>query len=140
MCAFDRGRARVPFGRGWVMSAPVWGFIQPCLLLLLKRGRQHCYGLMDLLSQHGLVEGGDVDVGNLYRTLRRMEKLGWVRSEWSEEGPGPVKRVYELTPAGEAQLQRWATGLRTRLDRLGRFLREYDLAVAAGNPQRRQRR
>jgi PadR family transcriptional regulator, regulatory protein PadR len=122
------------------MSTPVWGFIQPCLLLLLKRGRQHGYGLMDLLGQHGFVRDGDVDVGNLYRTLRRMERVGWVRSEWSEEGPGPVKRVYELTPAGEAQLHRWATGLRNRLDRLGRFLKEYERADAEGERQRRQRR
>jgi hypothetical protein len=26
---------------------------------------------MDLLSEHGFMQDGDVDVGNLYRTLRR---------------------------------------------------------------------
>jgi PadR family transcriptional regulator PadR len=118
------------------MQAPVWGFVQPCILLLLHRGPQHGYALMDMLDARGFIEAG-VDVGNLYRTLRRMEQAGWVRSEWSEEGPGPVKRIYRLTASGEGHLRQWAEGLRKRLARLERFLKEYEAAFPPGKSEGR---
>ena len=47
--------------------------------------------------------------GTLYKALGRMEKVGWLTSEWedpdaaAEEGR-PRRRCYAITPAGRAAL------------------------------------
>jgi PadR family transcriptional regulator PadR len=109
------------------MPGPVWGFAQPCVLLLLQGGPQHGYALLNLLTEHGFV-GSEVDVGNLYRALCRMEEAGWVRSEWSNAGLGPARHVYELTQAGENHLKQWAVRLREQFARPQHILAEYERA------------
>ena len=69
-------------------------FVEPCILLLLSKNSSHGYGLMDELEKHC---GENVDIGNLYRTLRKMEKVGWVISVWEKGNIGPDKRKYEIT-------------------------------------------
>jgi DNA-binding PadR family transcriptional regulator len=43
--------------------------------------------------------------GSIYAMLRRMERAGWVESEWERVDPAvelrPPRRYYRLTPAGE---------------------------------------
>ncbi len=118
---------------GWFMQPPIWGFLQPCLLLLLADGPQHGYSLMEELSRRQLL-GGDVDVGNLYRTLRRMEMEGMVVSAWSEPGPGPNKRVYRISPQGQELLQQWAGALEQRTLVINRFLTEYHRVFGPDTP------
>ena len=43
----------------------------------------------------------------IYRELGRMEAAGWISSSASADGKAR-KRVYEVMPAGKAELQRWA--------------------------------
>jgi DNA-binding PadR family transcriptional regulator len=46
-------------------------------------------------------------VGSLYKTLHRMERAGFVVSEWASEGDrhqGPRRRYYETTAEGAAAL------------------------------------
>ena len=109
-----------PFGPGGRRG----GFLQSGLLLLLAEGPQHGYTLMEALNRRQLLDH-DVDVGNLYRTLRRMEEHGLVTSTWNTQDPGPNKRVYEITPAGEELLQHWAEALESRLRLLNHFLDQY---------------
>lgn len=42
--------------------------------------------------------------GTVYPILERLERSGWVGSEWddSDERPGPRRRLYRLTPDGLA--------------------------------------
>lgn len=42
--------------------------------------------------------------GTLYPILHRLEKDGLIRGSWSTEGGGRRKKVYELTPTGQQQL------------------------------------
>ncbi len=109
---------------GWFMQPPLWGFLQPSLLLILAKGPQHGYSLMEQLGSRQLM-GGEVDVGNLYRTLRRMEGEGLVSSTWSEDGPGPNKRIYRITERGEKLLKFWAGSLEQRIRTINRFLDEF---------------
>jgi DNA-binding PadR family transcriptional regulator len=107
------------------MQPPVWGFLQPCLLLILAEGPQHGYGMMEELSRRNLL-GVEVDVGNLYRTLRRMEAEGLVELAWSEPGAGPRdKRVYRISSRGEQVLRSWAGALELRTRSINRFLDEF---------------
>lgn len=56
----------------------------------------------------------DVDVGGLYRSLRRLEDEGAVTSRWCEEGAGPRRREYELTEQGMELAEQWLDALRAR--------------------------
>lgn len=103
-------------------------FVEPCILLLLAEENRHGYSLRDELVRRDLVE--DLDFGHLYRTLRRMEEAGLVNSEWAEEGPGPLKRVYRVTPVGKKLLQAWAASLRQTKQLLDKFLRAYDASIS----------
>jgi len=109
----DNSQAGIP------RQTPIERFMEPCILLLLSKGSSHGYGLLDDLERQC---GETVDVGNLYRTLRRMEKDGWVSSNWSTGENGPKKRVYELTEDGEEFLRSWAAGLEKNKELLERFL------------------
>ncbi|KKT58096.1 MAG: Transcriptional regulator, PadR-like protein family [Candidatus Amesbacteria bacterium GW2011_GWA1_44_24] len=97
-------------------------FIEPCILLLLSMGTSHGYGLMEDLEKHC---GEKVDIGNLYRTLRRMETLGWVTSDWGENKSGPDRRIYTITQEGIDSLKS-ATSSLIHTDKLiHRFLDGY---------------
>ena len=69
--------------------------------------------------------GEKVDIGDLYRTLRRMERDGWVESDWKENKAGPDRRTYTITQEGRDFLKLAATSL-IRTDKLiHRFLDGY---------------
>ena len=107
------------------MRARVERFVEPSILLLLREGPKHGYELLDLIPQLGADEGR-IDLGNLYRVLRALEEEGLVTSEWRADLPGPTKRTYQLTGAGEALLDRWALALRDARGVLEAFLRRYE--------------
>ncbi|RDB61484.1 PadR family transcriptional regulator [Gordonibacter sp. 28C] len=56
----------------------------------------------------------DVDVGGLYRSLRRLEDEGAVVSRWCEDAAGPRRREYELTEQGMELAEQWLDALRAR--------------------------
>ena len=56
----------------------------------------------------------DVDVGGLYRSLRRLEDEGAVVSRWCDEESGPRRREYELTQLGVELAEQWLEALRAR--------------------------
>lgn len=111
-------------GRYCPQGGQVRGFIQPWLLLLLAQKPTHGYELMERLSQEEDAPG--IDPGLLYRTMRQLEEDGLVRSSWDTEGPGPARRVYEITAGGIEYLHAWAVNIRKTQQRLGRFLAEYE--------------
>lgn len=43
----------------------------------------------------------------IYRTLGRMERDGWVRSAAVAQASGPDKKVYEVAEPGRRELRRW---------------------------------
>jgi len=47
-----------------------------------------------------------VEDGALYPALRRMEKRGWMRSDWAISEKGRRARYYELTSAGRKALEK----------------------------------
>jgi len=108
----------------WAVRARIERFHEPALLLLLRERPRHGYELIEELPE---VAGGErVDVGNLYRFLRRLEGDGIVESEWDGELPGPAKRTYTLTAAGEKLLDQWAEALRRSREEVSAFLDRYE--------------
>ena len=127
-----RCRCRVGPGR-FEVRARIERFAEPAVLLLLAEGRSHGYQLAEDLE--ALLDEGRVDFGNLYRLLRALEEEGLVASTWSEETPGPQKRVYELTGEGAALLGAWAASLRARGERIGALLARYEALGALAVPR-----
>jgi PadR family transcriptional regulator len=108
----------------WAVRARIERFREPALLLLLRERPRHGYELIELMPE---VSGGErVDVGNLYRFLRRLESEGIVESEWNGDLPGPAKRTYTLTAAGERLLGQWAEALELVCRDVSTFLERYE--------------
>ena len=108
----------------WDVRARVERFAEPAVLLLLRDRPMHGYELLERLPEVGVE--GRIDVGNLYRLLRRLEEDELVTSEWSAELPGPAKRTYELTATGRALLDRWADALRAARSTIDGFIERYE--------------
>jgi poly-beta-hydroxybutyrate-responsive repressor len=72
-----------------------------------------------LASQFGFA---DVDPGLLYRTLRLLERDGFVESTWVTEGQGPARRTYRVTVEGTEYLRAWANQLQRMREEMDRFL------------------
>jgi PadR family transcriptional regulator len=111
----------------WDVRARVERFVEPSLLLLLRERPLHGYELLERIPELG---EGRVDIGNLYRLLRRLEDEGLVRSEWSADLPGPAKRTYELTAEGRRLLDRWAEALGEAQQTIAGFLKRYEASLA----------
>jgi DNA-binding MarR family transcriptional regulator len=94
--------------------------------------------MVDVAEQHRVLQGGLttildwirrttdeellVEDGALYPALRRMEKRGWLRSDWAISEKGRRARYYELTAAGRGALEkegaRWQRYVRA-VEKLG---------------------
>lgn len=109
-------------------------FLRPCLLLLLREQPAHGYELLERLRPFGF-EGSDP--GGLYRSLRKLEGEGLVRSAWEASSFGPSRRIYEITRLGMEELHDRAKGLAEARSTLDTFLGRYEEFVAlrpAGAP------
>ncbi len=100
-------------------------FLEVCLLLLLYDEVGYGYGLIEQLEYFGFSQD-ELNVSTLYRTLRKMEKEKLVSSFWEEGGPGPKRRVYEITENGRNNLDRWINILETRKLRIQRLIDKYE--------------
>lgn len=120
--------------KDWLLQPLVWGFLQPCLLLLLAEKPRHGYILLEELRQRQYL-GGGLDTGNLYRTLRRMEGEGFVASNWNNQEDSNVekafsdngrgKRVYCLTSKGQDLLRSWGEALEQRNKVVNQFMEDF---------------
>src|SRR5579862_264491 len=73
------------------------------LKILSRRPGLHGYAIMTAIKDWS----GDVlraEEGSLYPALHRMEEAGWIRAKWITRENGRRSRIYELTAAGQKQL------------------------------------
>jgi PadR family transcriptional regulator, regulatory protein AphA len=50
------------------------------------------------------------DQSQIYRTLNRLADNGWAAVETVEQSNRPDRKVYHITPDGQAELRRWLAG------------------------------
>jgi poly-beta-hydroxybutyrate-responsive repressor len=86
------------------------------LLAMLRGWNAYGYQLAQRMKARGLPA---FDQGTVYRTLRQLEKSGFVSSFWDTSESGPARRMYSLTAAGDLFLTGWLQAL----DRYQTFLR-----------------
>ncbi len=120
-----------PEHRGWLTCGGRRRWMAPFILVLLAEEPSHGYGLIGRLREMG-VAGDTMDVGQVYRTLRCLERLGHVRSWWSADPTGPRRREYELTDDGRAALDEWAVVMAERQRLIDEFEVRYGVAGRMG--------
>ncbi len=83
--------------------------IRHAILGLLANGPRHGYDLR-ATYQDDLVRAGKLNIGQVYTTLDRLERDGFVEHERVVGAEGRDKKVYALTAHGRAELDRWIAG------------------------------
>ena len=73
------------------------------ILQSLRSGPQHGYGIAQAIRS-GSSDVLQVETGSLYPALHRLEKKGWVKSEWRQSENNQRAKYYNLTAAGRKQL------------------------------------
>jgi PadR family transcriptional regulator, regulatory protein PadR len=80
------------------------GTLDMLILQTLQWGAQHGYGISQAI-RNGSGEVLQVETGSLYPALHRLEKQGWVKSEWRLTEKNQRAKYYQLTAAGKKQLE-----------------------------------
>ncbi|WP_426571954.1 PadR family transcriptional regulator [Aquihabitans sp. McL0605] len=84
-------------------SAAVKGHLDMLLLAILADGARHGYGVIEQLRDRSGA-AFDLPEGTVYPALHRLERNGLLSSDWDRSGGRP-RRVYRLTPPGQARLR-----------------------------------
>ena len=79
------------------------GTLDMLILQTLQWGSQHGYGISQAIRV-GSNEVLQVETGSLYPALHRLEKRGWIKSEWKTSENNQRAKFYRLTLAGKKQL------------------------------------
>jgi len=76
----------------------------------LQWGPQHGYGIVQALHTRS-EEVLRVETGSLYPALHRLERKGWVRSEWKQTESNQRAQYYRISATGKKELlsdhERW---------------------------------
>jgi transcriptional regulator len=79
------------------------GTLDLLILQTLRWGPSHGYGITQAMrASSGAVL--QVDTGSMYPALHRLERQGWIASEWKLSDNKQRVKVYRLTATGRKQL------------------------------------
>jgi len=88
----------------------------PLVLAILVEGSSYGYAILKRVRELSAGELEWTD-GMLYPLLHRLERLGYIGSEWGTSDEGRRRRNYQITDAGRAQLaeqrRQWEAATRT---------------------------
>ena len=79
------------------------GTLDMLILQTLQWGPQHGYAISQMIR----ARSGDVlqvETGSLYPALHRLQKQGWLSSQWKQTESNQRAKFYRLTAAGKKQL------------------------------------
>ena len=93
--------------------------VQPSILVILAEERSlHGYAILQKLGQN---EPFGIDKSGVYRTLKKMEESGHIKSEISDENNKSSKKIFSITDSGLDCLQNWMITLadyKKKLDKI----------------------
>ena len=81
--------------------------MQDMILSLLAKEPAHGYELRQRLVRALGPAGGELNPGQVYVTLSRLERAGLVEAREVAQPSHPDKKVYDLTAAGRERVTRW---------------------------------
>jgi transcriptional regulator len=79
------------------------GTLDMLILQTLLWGAQHGYGIGQAIRSRSN-EVLQVETGSLYPALHRLERQGWIKSEWRSSEHNQRAKYYQLTATGKRQL------------------------------------
>jgi len=85
------------------------GTLDFLILKALTFGPEHGYGIARWLEESS-ADLLRIEEGSLYPALYRMERRGWIRSEWGFSETNRKAKYYRLTAEGREQLEAQARG------------------------------
>jgi PadR family transcriptional regulator, regulatory protein PadR len=97
------------------------GTLDMLILRTLQWGHQHGHGIAQAIR----AQSDDmlkVETGSLYPALHRLEKRGWLKSEWAISEANQRAKYYRLTATGKAQLAREADRWSQIVHAIGRIM------------------
>ena len=97
------------------------GTLDMLILRTLQWGPRHGHGI----GQNIRAQSEDllkVETGSLYPALHRLEKRGWLKSEWGVSEANQRAKYYRLTAAGKAQLLRETNRWSQLVHAIGRIM------------------
>ncbi len=97
-------------------------FFEPCILFLLEEKPCYGYELKNNLSERC---GCQVNIGNLYRGLGKLEKNQYVTKEKTVSDIGPDRITYRITPNGKKLLKEWIEELETGAETIQKLITNY---------------
>src|SRR5437870_1671408 len=79
------------------------GTLDMLVLQTLQWGPQHGHGLGQMIRRKS-ADLMQLEHGSLYPALHRLERQGWITSEWKASETNRRARYYRLTATGKKQL------------------------------------
>ncbi len=79
------------------------GTLDMLILQTLQWGPQHGYGISQTIARQSS-DVLQVETGSLYPALHRLEKQGWVTSQWKQTESNQRAKFYRITAGGKRQL------------------------------------
>jgi PadR family transcriptional regulator, regulatory protein PadR len=98
------------------------GTLDMLVLTTLQWGPQHGHGI-GLAIRGRSDELVRVEHGSLYPALHRLERRGWIASEWKASETNRRAKYYRLTAAGKKQLATERTKWDLLVRTIGRIMR-----------------
>lgn len=80
-----------------IPSQMLKGTLSGCILAIISRRETYGYEIAETLSAYGF---GRIAEGTIYPLLLRLEKNGFVITQYRASELGPQRKYYSLTPLG----------------------------------------
>lgn len=100
------------------------------LLGLLIRGARYGYELKRVIAEE-FDPFWRIDFAQLYRSLDKLKRKGWVHADTQEKGKGPSRQVYSVTERGRIEFAGW---LEQPASDQSEFWVKLRLAASTGQP------
>lgn len=101
-------------------------FFEPGILYLLLKKPSYGYELQKNLKNQCICE---VNIGNLYRCLSRLNRHGYITRIAIKSKIGPNKYNYMITDKGKVYLSSWIDGLKKQKDTINLLIKNYQKII-----------
>jgi PadR family transcriptional regulator PadR len=97
------------------------GGVQLSIMAILSKGKKYGFQIIKELREksNGYF---DLKEGTLYPALHRLEKRGYLKSEWVTEKDNPPRKYYVLTKAGKDVLKSARSEWKQMVDSMDKVL------------------